>query len=186
MSITPPPSPSTHPQRLSVLILGGSGLIGRAVCQQFGKEHWKVGIHYYDNHYHAEQTAEKIKQLDEAVFIERADVRQFQEVNRLVQSFTSQSGQLDVLVCAFGIGPTNMLVRTTPESWTHTISVNLTGTFHALRSVGPIFQRQQHGSVIVVGVIIEHVGFIRTDCLHSLKSRNNRLNEDSGSGVGKV
>ena len=105
---------SHSPQGSSALIFGGSGFIGRAVCQQFGKEHWKVGIHYHKNKSQAEQTADTIHSTDSAVFVEQADVRDFQEVNRLVHSFKTQSGAIDVLVCAFGIGQTSLLLRTTP------------------------------------------------------------------------
>ena len=158
MSITLAPTLSNNPQGSSALILGGSGFIGRAVCQHFGKEHWKVGIHYHTNQSHAEQIAKKMNKNDGAVFVDRADVRNFQEVNRLVQSFMTYSGELDVLVCAFGIAQTNMLVRTTPESWTEIISINLTGMFHVLKAVGPIFQTQHHGSIIVIGSLSSMLG----------------------------
>ena len=138
--------------------MGGSGLIGRAMCQQFGQEQWKVGIHYYNNKYQAARIAEKINTGDGTVFVGRADVRVFQELNHLVQSFTAHSGKLGVLVCAFGISQTSMLVRTTPESLTDIVRTNLTGTFNALRSVGPIFQQQHNGSVIVIGSLSSMLG----------------------------
>ena len=142
---------SASSQAPSVLVFGGSGVIGNQICRKFGQEQWRVCLHYYTNRRLSEQTAQAIQENGTKVVLNRANIRNFQEVDGLIQSCTAQVGRLDVLVYAVGLGTNQLLVRTTPESWADLLTVNLTGCFYMLKSVGPIFEKQQEGAIIILG-----------------------------------
>jgi 3-oxoacyl-[acyl-carrier protein] reductase len=76
----------------------------------------------------------------------------------MVQTFHAESGRLDALVYSVGVGANRLLVQTTSESWTDLLSVNLTGCFVLLRTIGPILQKQREGSVIIVGSLSSLLG----------------------------
>ena len=139
------------PEFSTVLILGGSGTIGRAIATEFGRQGCFVGIHYHQNHLLAKDTASVIQQADGHTRLYQADVRNPSQIARLFQSFSHDFGSLHLLVWAIGVAPSKLLIKTTPEEWTHTLQTNLTGAFHALREAGPIFKRQQDGAVIFIG-----------------------------------
>ena len=149
---------SESSQAPSVLVFGGSGVIGNQVCQKFGKEQWKVCLHYYSNRTLGEQTAQAIQEHGRKVALDRANVQYPQEIDHLVKSFIAQVGRLDVLVYAVGLGTNRLLARTTSESWTDLLTVNLTGCFYVLKSVGPIFEQQQDGTVIILGSLSSFMG----------------------------
>ena len=134
-----------------ILVLGGSGIIGRAIAKEFGQQGWAVGIHYHENRSSAEETAAAIQKAGGVARHYQADVEDPLQIENLFQSFLQDYGSLDLLVWAVGVAPSKLLTKTTSEEWTHTLQTNLTGAFHVLREAGPIFKRQHDGAVIVLG-----------------------------------
>jgi len=139
------------PQASTVMIFGGSGTIGRAIAQEFGRQRWSVGIHYHHNQSSAEETADAIIQVDGEARIFQADVGDPSKIKKLFQSFSQDYRSLNLLVWAVGVAPSNLLAKTTPEEWTHTLHTNLSGAFHVLREAGTIFERQRDGAVVLIG-----------------------------------
>ena len=142
------PSPLTA--RSTVLVTGGSGGIGRAICLEFGRAGWRVGVHYHTRKDDAEHIAAMVKELGGEGRAYRADLRHAACVRQMVQDCTAQWGRLDVMVCNAGQASSRLLLRLKPEEWASIIEINLTGTFHCLKSAGAVMLAQGAGSVIVV------------------------------------
>ena len=141
-----------------VLVAGGSGVIGRAICRSFGQHGWHLGIHYHRNLTSANRSAHMVQESGATATILQADCRTFTPVEQMVQTLIAQSGRLDVVVFSVGIGASRLLVQTPSETWTDLLSVNLTGCFLVLKAVGPILQKQQEGTVIIVGSLSSLLG----------------------------
>jgi len=139
------------PPSSTVMIFGGSGIIGRAIATEFGRQGWSVGIHFHRNRSSAEETVEAIHQGNGDARLYQADVGDLSTIGKLFQSFLQDYGSLNLLVWAVGVAPSQLLTKTTPEDWTRTLQTNLTGAFHVLREAGPIFEWQQDGAVILIG-----------------------------------
>jgi 3-oxoacyl-[acyl-carrier protein] reductase len=139
-------------------VAGGSGIIGRAICQSFGQHGWHIGIHYHHNHDDAKRTAHIIQENGGTATLLQTDCRDCTQVERMVQTFVAETGRLDALVYSVGLGANSLLVRTTSESWTDLLLVNLTGCFVMLKTIGPILQKQQEGTVIIVGSLSSLLG----------------------------
>lgn len=134
----------------SVLITGGSGVIGRALCAEFGRAGWNVGVHYRTRREEAERTAAAVVESGGTACCLQADIREAKPVQAMVDAFLSRWGRLDVLVCNAGQAASGLVVKTSGEQWASTIETNLTGTFHCLREAGPVMVGQGGGSVLVV------------------------------------
>ena len=139
-----------YPKR-TILIAGGSGVIGRAMCHHFARHDWHVGIHYHDNQKSAEQTFKNILRMDGTAKLYQANIQDPRETRDLIQNFTDTHGQLNTLVWAIGTAKSQLLVKTSMDSWTDHLETNLTGCFNLLKAAAPIFQKQQQGSVVIVG-----------------------------------
>lgn len=134
----------------TVLVTGGSRGIGRAICLEFGRRGWRVGVHYRERRDEAEKTAGMIKDGGGEAAIYQAEVRHAGQVQAMVQNFLADWERLDVLVCNAGQAENGLVVSLRPEQWVSTIETNLTGTFHCLRAAGPAMLARQEGSVLVV------------------------------------
>jgi len=138
--------------------MGGSGIIGEAICRQFGNEPWHVGIHYYHNRSKAQQTAQWLQQQGSSSTIYSADITNFQEVLRVVERFANTPTRLDALVYAVGMTLNHLLIRTRAKDWDRVLGTNLTGAFHTLKAAAPIFLKQQEGCVILLSSLSSHLG----------------------------
>jgi 3-oxoacyl-[acyl-carrier protein] reductase len=139
----------THPR--TVLVIGGSGKIGQAICQTFAQHQWRVGIHYHNHQQEAEATARCIKESGGEAQCFQADISQFDQTHTMFDHFHKLWGHLDVLICSPGYGVSKMLLKTSPEDWNNMFTINLTGIFHCLKAAGEILLSQKDGSVIIMG-----------------------------------
>ena len=142
----------------TVLVLGGSGTIGRAIAKEFGGQGWSVGIHFHQNGSSAEETMVAMAQDGGETKLYQADVKDSVQIESLFQSFIQDFGALNLLVWAVGVAPSKLLIKTTSDDWGKTLQTNLTGAFHVLREAAPIFKGQQEGAVIVLGSLSGELG----------------------------
>lgn len=149
---------SPLPVTPTVLVIGGSGVIGRAISLRFAEERWRVGVHYRTRRSETEETIRLAQELGGEAKAFQADVRDFQQVHHMVQALMQEWDRLDVLVCAAGKIVNTLAVRLSPENWEEVIHTNLTGVFFCLKACGPILLSQGEGSIIVIGSLASMQG----------------------------
>ena len=145
------PAPSSTLTRQAVLVTGGAGGIGRAICLAFGETGWQVGVHCRTRLTEAEQTAGNVKDAGGDGFALQADIRDHAQVAAMFDRFMARCGRLDALICNAGETVSSLVLRLNPEEWQAVIETNLTGTFHCLRASAAILLKQRQGSVVIVG-----------------------------------
>ena len=133
------------------MVFGGSGIIGRAVAIAFGQRGWTVGIHYHQHQSAAQDTAAIIDKAGGKGYLYQADVAIASQVRDILQDFLHSHKPLNVLVWAVGMSSSALVIKTSPEDWTRTLHINLTGAYHVLQAIAPIFEQQKDGAVILIG-----------------------------------
>jgi 3-oxoacyl-[acyl-carrier protein] reductase len=79
------------------------------------------------------------------------DVSRESDVGRMVQTVTSQFGQIDVLVCNAGVyGPMGAIEDIDWTEWVRAVEINLYGVVLCCRAVVPLMRRQGHGKIITL------------------------------------
>jgi len=141
------PSSITRP---TVLVTGGSRGIGQAICLEFGRAGWRVGVHYRERKDDAARTAATVTANGGEGFSCQADIGDVRQVEAMVQEFVTRWGRLDVLVCNAGQAANGLVLGVRPDEWKAVIETNLTGTFHCLKVAARHMLAQGDGSVIVV------------------------------------
>ena len=155
---TPGYSQNIKQEYSNVLVFGGSGIIGRAIAQEFGNQGWSVGVHYHRNRSSAEETATMIKKTKAVVRLYQANVDCPSQISTLLQSFLQDFEFLTLLVWAVGIAPAKLLAKTTSDDWEQTLQTNLTGAYHVFKHAAPIFEQQRAGAVILIGSLSSEQG----------------------------
>lgn len=145
-----PPGPEARGNPPSVLVTGASGVIGRAVCLEFARAGWRVGVHYRQRREAAVETARLVRDGGGQDLLLQADIVEAKQVQAMTEALLARWGRMDVLVCNAGRASGGLLLRTGPEDWQAVIETNLTGTLHCLQAAGSGMVERRDGAVIVI------------------------------------
>jgi 3-oxoacyl-[acyl-carrier protein] reductase len=134
-----------------VLITGGSGGIGRALCLAFARAGWWVGAHYCHHAPEAEQTLALVSEAGGQGALYQADIRSAHDVEAAIAAIQQHRGRLDVLLCNAGTAGGQLVVTCPEEEWQRIIDTNLTGTYHCMKAGARSMMTHGGGSILVVG-----------------------------------
>ena len=137
----------------SVLVTGGSGGIGSAICREFASRGYFVGVHYNSNQQSAQSLAEEIGGV--AVGFDLRDPKQTQLA---IGEFVKRAGGIDVLVNNAGVAQNiKPLIDTSEEEFDEVFSANVKGVFVATKAVLP-HMLEKGGNIINVSSMWGLVG----------------------------
>jgi 3-oxoacyl-[acyl-carrier protein] reductase len=139
---------TVHP---TVLVTGGSGGIGRAICLAFGRAGWRVGVHYRMREREAQRTAAQVCRHGGGAMLIRADIRDGKQAQEMVNQLLDRWGRLDVMICNAGQATSGLVLGQRADEWHEDIETNLSGTFHCLRAAAVPMQTRRRGSIVVIG-----------------------------------
>ena len=135
-------------QNKTVIVTGGAGGLGRAMCANFGAAGANVVV--------ASRSQEKIEA--EAASLQAngysavaitADVTDEQQVNSLIDQTVSAFGAVDIIINNAGRWGRSYAAEDTPlDEWRSVVDQNLTGVFLPSMAAGRQMIKQQRGKII--------------------------------------
>jgi len=134
-------------QDLGVLVTGGAGGIGEAICRAFAAEGARVAVHFHSSAGPAEELASRLGGVAVG-----ADLRDEEDADGLVPAVVGLLGRLDVCVANAGAYPSeDVPVWDLPlERWEATLAANLTATFLTARAFLRHASHTGRGSLVMV------------------------------------
>lgn len=146
----------TNVKNLRVLVTAGAQGIGLAITEAFVNAGAQVHICDIDEGFLA-SARERFPGVGQS----RTDVSDAGQVDAMFEQIGARWGhQLDVLVNNAGVaGPTAALEDTTPQAWSQTIAVNLTGAFLCARRAVPMLKAAAGGSIVNLSSAAGRLGF---------------------------
>lgn len=131
-----------------VIVTGGAGGIGGAVCRAFFGEGAHVVVHHRTSRDRAVRLADEIGGVAVG-----ADLRRPDEVESLFERGLDFLGTLDVCVANAGVWPRDdvPLWEMDPVRWEETVASNLTTTFLTARAFLRHVADVGHGSLVLIG-----------------------------------
>lgn len=141
------------------VITGGATGIGKAIALEFARHGVHVAFNYfsYDGGREildeADETAREIALLEVKCHHDLCDVREPRAVDRFVGDALERLGGAHILVNNAGIARDRALWRLTDEQWRSVLDTNLSGAFHMIRALSPVFRRQHDGKIVNVSSV---------------------------------
>ena len=130
------------------LITGGSRGIGKAIAEKFAKNGYDLVINYVSDNTDLDAIKEEFKQYGSEVLMEKADVSNYEECEKMVISAIEKFGRIDVLVNNAGVTRDNLLMRMKEEDFDQVININLKGTFNVTKSVVPMMMKKRYHHIV--------------------------------------
>ena len=145
---------------MTVLVTGGAGGIGSAVCRAFAKNGYNIAIHYHSGEHRAQALADEFKYKDNVkASIFYADVSNNESVREMFDNIEKQFGSLDVLVNNAGIAQQKLFTNITAEDWAKMRGVNLDGTLYCCQEALRRFMLPAHkGAILNISSMWGQVG----------------------------
>ena len=144
-----------NPKR--VLVTGGSGDIGGAICAALARDGWNVIVHANANRERAEAVAERIRGSGGEAEIVAFDVTDAAATRAAIEGLL-QNGPIQALVHNAGIHDDAPLAGMSEAQWRRVIDVSLHGFFHATQPLLLPMARARFGRIVAVSSVAAQVG----------------------------
>jgi NAD(P)-dependent dehydrogenase (short-subunit alcohol dehydrogenase family) len=169
--------------RVAIVTGAGSGN-GLAIAAAFAKEGALVAIGEYSE----ERGAAAVARMDNAIYV-KADVRAWEDIDRLVSQTITQFGRLDILVNNAGVldGYATCL-ETSLELFEQVLAINLRGTFFGCKRALQEMVPNGYGKIVniasVAGLVALGGGLAYTTSKHAVIGMTRQIAcEYGGQGV---
>ncbi|MGD8499604.1 MAG: glucose 1-dehydrogenase [Phycisphaerales bacterium] len=139
------------------LVTGASSGIGSATAVLFSKQGCFVGVHYFCTAEGAKKTLDQVKKDSDGMLL-RADVRDEEQVEAMVEQFAKEAGGIDILVNNAGSLIDRQPFETATLDYHEDIyATNVRSVFLVTRAALP-YLRKSKGNIINIGSVAGHTG----------------------------
>jgi 3-oxoacyl-[acyl-carrier protein] reductase len=140
-----------------VLVTGSSSGIGQAAAVAFARQGCFVGVHYFRTQEGGEKTLSEVLKHSDGCLL-RADMRQEQQVEKMIADFVRAAGGLDILISNAGTLLGRREIDGMPlEHYEDEFATNSRSTFLAAKHALPHL-KQSRGCIVNVGSVAGHHG----------------------------
>jgi len=142
-----------------ILVSGGAGGIGSALCTTFCQHGYSVGLGYSNNRQKAEALAEKLNASGGKAMAVAMDYRSRESIQEAIEAVTKHFQRpVSILVNNGALAQEKPFDTITDEDWEIMLKVNLQGPFIAVQEVLEGMKQQQWGRVINITSIGGQMG----------------------------
>lgn len=131
----------------TILVTGGAGGIGDAICRRFAQEDGFVWI-IDANAEAAAALAKSIRDAGGKADYRAIDLTDSQAIHAVVNDISAQGWAIDVVCNNAGLMRRGSLLELTNEDWSLSFKVNVDALFHMCQAVIPIMQKQGGGAIV--------------------------------------
>ncbi len=129
-----------------MIVTGGAGGIGSAICTGLAGDGHKVVIADFDG-----TAAERLsKDLGGGSLAVQVDVSNKKNVENMVSEARSRFGDIDVLLNGAGIMPRHQVKDITEEEWDRVLGINLKGVFLCSQALSGQMAERKHGRILSI------------------------------------
>jgi len=141
-------------EKKKILITGASGGMGSALTEWFLQDEYHLLLHYFDH----------LPLIPESSSVThcRADLRDSDQIVRMMNEITDRFGGVDILINNAGISRSGMSWKISENDWVETMAVNLNAPFHLSKAVIPHMRSRKFGRIINISSVVAQTGNVGT------------------------
>jgi len=136
------------PHGKTALITGGAHRLGRAITLALEQSGCHVVINYHRSKEAAETTATEARRYGVDALIYQADVADYEQVNRMIQTAAERFGSIDILVNSASPFEKTPFPTQDLSLWHRVIAVLIHGAFYCANAVAPLMLQRGEGLII--------------------------------------
>jgi len=140
-----------------VLVTGGSGDIGGAICATLARDGWQVIVHANANRERAESVAASIRDGGGHAEVAMFDLTDAAATRAAIESLL-QGGPVHALVHNAGVHDDAPLAGMSEDQWRRVIDVSLHGFFHVTQPLLLPMARARFGRIVAVSSVAATLG----------------------------
>lgn len=137
----------------TVLITGASKGIGYETAKLFAQNGYNVAINYNNSKEAAAALVNELLEKKCSVMAVQADVSCKEQVDSMINSVSTQLGEIDILVNNAGIAKQRLFTDISTQEWDNMFDVNVKGMFLCCQGVLPAMIRNKSGKIINISSI---------------------------------
>lgn len=141
-----------------VLVTGGSGDIGKALCAGFAQAGAKVAMTSRRGEDALGRAISAAREAGVEALPLACDVRDRESVNAAVTAVIGKWGTLDILVNNAGITKDTLLMRMSDDQWHDVIETNLTSVFLCTQAAIKPMMKARYGRIVSITSIVGQIG----------------------------
>jgi len=136
------------------VVTGGASGIGLSISKLFAKQ--GAVVHILDLNSNSKEIFVKNinNEIFNNIFIHKCDISNFSQVSLIV----SQIGKIDILVNNAGIASIGNIENTDENEFDNIYNVNVKGVFNCIKSIIPLFKKQNFGVILNLASVASSVG----------------------------
>ena len=143
---------------LVAIVTGSSRNIGKAIAETLALAGAKVAINARSSEAAAREVVSGIRARGGDAMLAMADVRDSEEVARMVASVVDAWGRVDILVNNANVHGVKSFEELTFEDWRGTMAIALDAVFHCTRACYPLLKRNG-GTIVNIGGSAGHMPY---------------------------
>jgi 3-oxoacyl-[acyl-carrier protein] reductase len=136
---------------MTVLVTGGSGAIGSAICRALSRQGASVAFTYRQNEARADELAQELERAGTACLAGRVEGTERPQVDAFVAQAEQRFGAIHGLVNNLGAIQVMPFSLMEEQDWDRMLQVNLKGMFLFTKCVARGMIRRQSGAIVNVG-----------------------------------
>lgn len=141
-------------QDKKVLITGASGGMGESIAELFAEYGAELGLHYNTNEQYASDVLRKVNERGIQAELFKADLTHRDECSKLIQSFVSRFGSLDILINNAGAAYEYTHFSELEESaWGKTFDLNTKAPFYLIGEALFVMKKKKQGRIINISSV---------------------------------
>ncbi len=144
-------------QNKKVLVTGSSSGIGAATAKMFAGQGCFVGVHYFRTKDGGEKTLSEVKKLFDGCLL-CADMREKDQVCKLIENFTAQAGGMDVLINNAGTLIERQTIESATDSFFDDVFATNTKSVFLASQAALSHLKKSKGNIVNIGSVAGHIG----------------------------